>query len=442
MFVFLCTFFGYLVAIVWVDRKATDARATVLVILLFAVAFRATLLFSKPVLSFDLYRYYWEGKVVANGFNPYLYSADSETLHLLRDSAWELVSHKNLSTGYPPFMEMFLGFVYACSQSVFSYKIVFLAFDLASVAVVFMILGELGLARKNVIVYAWAPLPVLEISQTGHNDSVAVFLVLLSFLFLFRSRHSLSAFAMGLSVVTKLYPIFFAPILLRRWGVKSVGVFLGTIALCYLPFASIGTRIFEGLLYPINTSFFNGSIFPAIVGLYDRLTLFANPGFAAQVTVYLIYLAILLRMLFRSPATGADVSVYMRTSFLLVCAVLLLNRSFFPWYMMWVIPFLSFYRSRAWLLLSGTIFLSYAKYDSLPPPPYEGVDPLVSLLIDLAQYVPFYSLLVYELLAGKIRLRTLRGEKLRETGFSNGWIRRPAISLAETIRKSIQAGRA
>lgn len=438
--IFLGIFLGYVAAVAWVERRVPDDRMAMLVILIFAVAFRATLLFSKPILSFDLYRYYWEGKVVANGYNPYLYSADSETLRMLRDSVWQMVSHKDLSTGYPPFMELFLGFVYVCFQSVMSFKIAFLAFDFASIAVAVLILGELGLARKHVIVYAWAPLPILEISQTGHNDSMVIFLVLLSFLLLLKRRSCLSALFLGLSVVTKLYPVFLAPVLFRRWGVKGVGVFLATIVAFYLPFLGIGAKIFEGLLYPVNASFFNGSAFPAIAGLYERLALFANPGFAAQVTLYAIYVAVLMFTLVRSSAWNSVASIDMRNFFLLTGAVLLLNRSLFPWYVIWLIPFLVFYRSKAWMLLSGAVFLSYLRYDSLPPPPYEGLNPQTALLVSLLQYIPFYCLLIYELIARKITLRTIAEEEAHAPTQGSVLSHGTAISVLSMARRLIRVG--
>ncbi|MBM3500146.1 MAG: hypothetical protein FJX74_15930, partial [Armatimonadetes bacterium] len=52
-----------------------------------AVLFRA--LTAGPVLfDDDLYRYHWDGKVLASGRNPYAYAPNDHRLGGLRDDAW------------------------------------------------------------------------------------------------------------------------------------------------------------------------------------------------------------------------------------------------------------------------------------------------------------------------------------------------------------------
>jgi hypothetical protein len=411
--VFFAVFCIYVLVLFCVKRRLRG-KAAFIIIAVFAIAFRLTLLFSQPILSTDIYRYYWEGKVVANGFNPYLYSPDAPELTSLRDSIWTLLNLKYVKASYPTFSELLFALVYVMFRSVLGYKVVFFIFDLALILVIYLILRELNLDSTNVIVYAWAPLPIIEVSQTGHNDPLAVLLVFLSFLLLLRRRNALSAHVMALSVLSKFYPVFLAPLLFKRWGIRATMIFLATIAAFYAPLATMGLGLFGGLLYAINTSSFNGSIFPAIAGLLGILGIFPNPGFSAQIVTYVIYLGILLWAIFLS-RHRMDPSDFMKISFVLVGALLLLNRSFFPWYVTWTVPFLAFFTSTSWLLLSGTIFTGYMKYDSFPPPPYEAVDPQTRLLIDLAQYLPFYILLGYELFKRRMVSKVPRGQLSPET---------------------------
>ncbi len=400
-------FFGlfsiYLIAVWRVKKMTSGGSEGLLIIILFAVAFRLTLLFSGPVFSFDIYRYIWDGKVAAGGINPYLYRPNATELSWLRDANWQSVNHKELLTGYPPLMEMLFEGLYVTFQSLLSYKVTFFLFDLSTIATICLILKELKLDLRNSLVYAWAPLVIVEISQTGHNDSVAVFLALMSFLLLLRKRNHISAAVMALAVVTKLYPIFFAPILFKRWNKWGTAVFLSLIFVFHLPYADIGLNVYRGLLYALNTSNFNGSAFPLITIIIRWTDLVANPGFAAQIIVYAIYGSLLLWALSRSIRQKSLPPDLMKMSFLLTGAVLLLDRSFFAWYMVWIIPFLAIYTSPSWLLLSGTIFLGYMKYNAFPPPPFEAVTPQTALIIDLAQYLPFYLIFAYELLKARIR---------------------------------------
>lgn len=399
--------FSIYLIIVWLARKRVSRESEALIlIVIFAIAFRLTLLFSGPVFSLDLYRYLWDGKVAANGINPYLYWPNATELVRLRDANWQLVNHKELRTGYPPLMEMLFEALYLAFGSILSYKITFFLFDLAAIATICLILRELKLELKNALIYAWAPLPIVEITQSGHNDSVAVFLVLLSFLLLLRDRNYSSSIVMALAVLTKLYPLFFAPVLFKRWGKWGTATFLALIFALHIPYVNIGANIYLGLLYAINTSNFNGSTFPFLTNLVGWTNLSSNPGFAAQIITYAIYGSLLLWAIWKSYGEGTTSAELMKTAFLLTGAILLLDRSPFAWYLTWMIPFLCFFSSVSWLLLSGTTFLGYMKYNTLPPPPFEEVSPSTALLINLIQYAPFYIILAYELFNHKIRLRS------------------------------------
>ena len=404
-FIFFVAFGIYLVALRIVNGGNSVGFEKISLIIFFGIVFRTTLLLSGPVFSFDLYRYFWDGKIGANGVNPYLSPPDAPELSSLRDANWELINHKDLKSGYPPVMQFFLEFLYASSHSVLAYKLSFFLFDIGTILTIFFILRQLGIDDKYQMVYAWAPLPIIEISQTGHNDSMMVFLMMMSFLLLLRERPTLSSLVMGMAVGAKLFPVFFVPVLFRRWGKTGTLVFFLVVAGMYLPFAGIGLRMFSGMLYNVNTTFFNGSVFPTLAAALASTNSVANPGFTAQIVVYFIYATFLLWAVLRSFRREVDSTQLMRMCFLLGGTVLLLNRAFFPWYATWILPFVVFYASRSWLLLSGSIFLSYLKYSAFPPPPYEGVDPVTALVIDLMQYLPFYALFAYELLTKRIVLR-------------------------------------
>jgi len=83
-------------------EEATALKQISVIILLFAIIFHATLLFSTSPLSNDIYSYYWDGKVLSNGLNPYAYSPDAGQLSSLRDSNWGNIMNKHVSTMYPP----------------------------------------------------------------------------------------------------------------------------------------------------------------------------------------------------------------------------------------------------------------------------------------------------------------------------------------------------
>ena len=416
---FFALFATYVVTLIYVKRSLRGNSA-LMAIAVFAIAFRLTLLFSGPILSTDILRYYWEGKVVANGFNPYLYPPDAPQLASLRDPVWGFLNLKFLPASYPPLLELFFAFVYLIFRSVFGYKVVFFIFDLALIGMICLVLRELNLDAKNVIVYAWAPLPIIEVAQSGHNDPMVVFLLFVFFLLFLRAKNVLSAHVLGLSVVSKFYPIFLFPYVFKRWGKRATTIFLATVVVVYAPLLTMGLSLFNGLLFAINTVDFNGSIFPTFVWLMTMMGVFANPGFAAQVLTYVVYLGILLWAFYFSRHRMKQRSDVMKLSLILIGSLLLLNRAFFPWYVIWIVPFLAFFTSPSWLLLSGTIFMGYMKYNSFPPPSYEAADPQTRLLIDLIQYVPFYIILAFELFKSYRRSpRGRQSQENRSTGFEH-----------------------
>jgi hypothetical protein len=394
---FFILFAIYLLAVGWAKSRMPAGSVGLLLILLFGVAFRLTLLFSGPVLSNDIYRYIWDGKVSANGINPYIYSPQAPQLAGLRDSNWELINHKDLQTGYPPLMELLFELLYITFASVISYKITFVLFDIGTMIVMLLLLRELKIDVRNLMVYAWAPLSVVEISQTGHNDCIVVFFVLLAFLLMARGKNVSSAFVMSLATISKIYPIFFAPILFKRWGARGTILFSVVTLASHIPYLSAGLGIYDSLLFVLNTTNFNGSIFPALASLIDWTGMASNPGQMAQFVVYAVFGSLLVWAFVKSLRSQPGTAQLMEMSFLLTGALLLVNRSFFSWYMIWIIPFLAFFMYRSWLLLSGTTFLGYLKYDSYPPPDHETVSPQVDQIISVLEYLPFFVIFAYEL---------------------------------------------
>src|SRR5262245_13598592 len=78
---FFAAFLIYLLAVVVVLRDESPAPShALLLIFLFAVAFRAMLVFTPPRLSDDMYRYVWDGRVQAAGISPYTYPPSALSL--------------------------------------------------------------------------------------------------------------------------------------------------------------------------------------------------------------------------------------------------------------------------------------------------------------------------------------------------------------------------
>ena len=95
-------------AAVWLALRLGDLSWRWLAVLfVLAAAMQAILVFTRPTLSDDMYRYVWEGRVqVVSGLSPYRYPPSAPELASLRDpSIWASVNRKPAVTIYPPLAE-------------------------------------------------------------------------------------------------------------------------------------------------------------------------------------------------------------------------------------------------------------------------------------------------------------------------------------------------
>jgi len=409
--VFFIPFLVYLIAIMAISNqrssenidvrnsgKTRASQARLLgIILIFAILFRAVFLFSTPVMSDDIYRYYWEGKMTNNGINPYEYAPDDPELIEYRDDEWEDINNKDVPASYPPLTQIIFSASYFIHPSIFFLKCVYVFFDLLTIPVIFLILRKFNMDPRLSIIYAWSPLVIMEFAHSGHNDSLAIFLTTLSFLFLQKEMKSASALSLAFGFLTKLFPMLFAPLLFRRWGWKNTLLYFAVIVAFYLPFMNAGLDLFSGTSTYADRWLFNGSIFPILVHGFEFLMSGEHALFLAKALILVTFgFALLFLLLSRPDRTDGmvlDQKRLFKQSFWLLGLYLILTPTFHPWYIIWLIPFLCVFNERSWIILSGLVVLSYTVY-------IEFDSHVVWQEVWWAralEYVPFYLLLVYEL---------------------------------------------
>jgi alpha-1,6-mannosyltransferase len=104
---------------------------TVWIVLGVAVALRMLLLTVPPTLSSDIYRYVWDGRVQANGINPYRYIPADPALASLRDAViYPQINRADYArTIYPPFAQMAFAAVGRIWDSVMGMRLAMLGFE-------------------------------------------------------------------------------------------------------------------------------------------------------------------------------------------------------------------------------------------------------------------------------------------------------------------------
>lgn len=369
--------------LLWRDRRQLTERQNrryLFYLIGLAIFVRALLLFAPPH-STDIYRYIWDGRVQANGINPYRYvPADPALVHLRDSTIYENVNRKEYApTIYPPMAQAMFFLTSRVSESVAMMKAAMLAFEALAVFALIELLRARRFPTVLVSLYALHPLAIWEIAGSGHVDIIAIACMLFALLAAEKGMRFASGAALAAGVLTKYFPLVLAPAIYRRWDWRMPAAFAATALLLYLPYVSAGAKVFGFL------GGYAGEELRAGEGLYIAALLkqfgfgaAALPVFFALAT--LTFVSIALRSGFRSDPGKPDLAGAFSTAI----AFTVFFSPHYAWYFLWLVPFLCFFPrpSAFWLTLSATALYR------LPWP--------VSLIGASVQYAPFAALLILE----------------------------------------------
>ncbi len=237
----------YVAALVVVWTQPVN-RATFGIVIGFAIALRAAILFTEPFSSSDMYRYVWDGIVQHAGVNPYRYVPGDKALAFLRapyQDVFDSINRRDYAhTIYPPVAQMVYWLVTFVSPTVIGMKAAMVGFECVGVSALLALLRAMGRRREEIVMYAWCPLLVWEIAGGGHVDAVVIAFVSLALLSRYREQRWLTAFFFALAVFTKFYPIVLLPAVYVRRDWKLPAVLVGVGAAGYAVYSSVGMGVF------------------------------------------------------------------------------------------------------------------------------------------------------------------------------------------------------
>jgi len=435
LIIFSSAFLLYFTSIYFISKKPFHKK-DLLLIVLFAIVFRAILLPSIPVHENDFYRYLWDGKLFKHGHNPFKYApGDLESVEntfsrdyydwdkktyvkvktFSEDQKRELarlnklryqnhiffdrIGHRPVPTIYPPTAQwVFWISSVVREDSILFMKFLFVVFD---VLVIFVLIGLLKSVKMNpsmVIVYAWSPLILKEFANSGHYDAVAIFFMMLAISWLIQRRDDNGVLALSLAGLTKLFPFLLTPLFMRQFKRKHFLALAGIVLACYLPFFfwdKVGVAgVFKGLTTYSQEWAYNGSLFIIIRSMLKLLPFgFLHGLLPAKAFCGMIFLAVLA---FLSMKDNTDDLDLLKKVFILLGLLFLLNPVGDPWYYTWVIPLLCFFCYRSFLLLSWLLIFSYLSFNHDFGSVSWGYCEFK--VLTLVQYVPFYLFLIVEII--------------------------------------------
>ena len=301
-------------------------RRVIIIGLVLAALGHVPFLLTSPGSDDDIHRYVWDGRVQRLGYNPYLVVPSDPALSGLHTPETRTLNNPDLPSPYPAGAQLFFRAVTAIHESVFALKVAFVVCELAIVLVLLDSLQSSGQGAHWVLAYAWNPLLATEVAGSGHVDIVGVLLLLVSFAALARRWRTVAALAFGLAVAVKFLPIVLLPLYWRRVRMRDAALAAAVVGLLYVPFFNRG-RIPVGSLGTYVQSFrFNDPVFATL----ERVV---APQLVVGVAVLVGFLtAIWLRR--KSAAWSLDAFAWPMAASLLCAPVV------YPWYLLWLLPFL------------------------------------------------------------------------------------------------------
>jgi len=304
----------------------------------------------------DIHRYVWDGRLQRLGYNPYLVIPSDPAVAALHTPETRTLNNPDLPSPYPPAAELFFRAVTAIQESSFALKVAFVMSELAIILVLLDLLRSKQRAQA-VLAFAWNPLLAVEVAGSGHIDIVGALLLVVSAAALARRWRATAAVALGLAVAVKFLPIVLLPLYWKRVRLRDALIAATVVSLLYLPFLSHGRLPIGSLDTYVRTFRFNGPVFAALARM-------APPQLLAGLAV-LVGLAtanwmrsIELNHARRRISTkdtesqrGKDTGfppcdsvspVVQGSEFAWpMAASLLCAPAVFPWYLLWLLPFLT-----------------------------------------------------------------------------------------------------
>jgi alpha-1,6-mannosyltransferase len=337
-------------------------RGTVWIVLGVAVSLRVLLLTAPPILSTDIYRYVWDGRVQAAGINPYRYIPADPALASLRDAViYPQINRAGYArTIYPPFAQMVFAAVGRIWDSVMGMRLAMLAFEALGIVCLLRLLPLAGLPRERILIYAWNPLALWSFANDGHVDAIAI--GLLGMALLLRARHKdgwAGAMLAGAALV-KFFPLLVAPAFLRGgrfWRPAVAG--LALIVGCYALYSDVGWHVLGFLpSYGKEEGLDSGTGLWLLAGLDTLVRLPPDAILTYGAGVAVAFLALVVAIL-RQPAPTNDARALCRDTALLSAAAMVATSPHYHWYFAWLALPAVVAPSRALLWLATMPFLLF-----------------------------------------------------------------------------------
>ena len=405
-YVFFSAFMLYGVACFFALQLVTVDRHVLYGIFALAVVMQGILIFTRPTLSDDMYRYVWDGKVQAQGISPYRYPPNSPELAFLRDrEIYPSINRKGVVTVYPPAAEAAYALLWRIwPDNVHWFQAVMSAGGLLAGILLMGLLRDLNRSPMRALIYLWSPLLMFETAHSAHIDGLVLPFLVGAWWARVREQDGLTGFLLGVATAMKFYPALLLPFLWRPrhpqgWWRMPLA-FLITVFFFYLPYITVSGQQVIGFLPHYFQERFNVSPLVSLLNhILESLKLY-SPTRLTLITLGIIVILGIWTIM-QSAENGETA---LRRCILPIAVITLFSQNLFSWYMLWLLPLTAIFlqpttkkwtafalpRMDIWLgwwLFCGLVGLSYTFFIKWKP---------VNLAIQV-EFIPLYLILFVNL---------------------------------------------
>jgi len=371
-------------------------------IFIISILMQSILIFSRPTLSDDMYRYIWDGRVQAHGISPYRYPPSAAELVSLRDKTiYPSINRKPVVTVYPPAAEAAYFLLWRIRpDNIHWFQAAMTVGGLLAGILLMGLLRDLGYSPARALIFLWSPLLIFETAHSAHVDGLMLPLLVGAWWARVRNRDALTGFLLGVATAMKFYPALLLPFLWRpqhpkgRWMMPLTFAF--TIASFYMPYLLTSESSVLGYLPHYFKETFNISpLVSTLNHVLDGIPL-RTPYRLVGLSMGTIFVVAIWCILHPT----ADAEAALRRCIWPMGVVTLLSQDLFPWYMLWLLPLIAIFLQPSgikwktlalprmdawtgWWLFCGLIALSYTFFLKWKLVPFEFMPLYLFLVIHL-----------------------------------------------------------
>lgn len=395
------------------------------------IVLRLLFIIALPNLSQDYYRFLWDGRLIAEGLNPYLHTPDqwvalgslpiAQSKELL--DGMGALSARHYSN-YPPVNQLFFWLSGLLSgKSILGGVIVLRLFIIAADVGILLIgrklLVLMNLPKHQIFWYFLNPFILIELTGNLHFEGVMLFFLLVALYLLHRERYLWSSVFIGLSISVKLVPLLLLPLfyqilisktpsstkidsrlshLIRKPKASFLRlsifyvIVLTTFVLTFIPFSTpeLINHFSSTIALWFEKFEFNASIYYIIryIGFQTKgFNIIATAG--QELPKYVIAFLLLLTFLRKNNSTLRLFPVLLFG----ISIYFLLSTTIHPWYIATPLLMSVFTKYKYAIVWSGVVMLSYSAYK------IDSVNE--NLWLVAVEYVVLIGYFIYELATKK-----------------------------------------